>query len=90
MPVRRGGDDDGLEAGGGQEFLVVLARLGPGALHLLDGRGGVRQVLAVHVTQGDDLDAAGLEGGPHIGHTVVAAPDHTEPQLGLIRRRRAR
>ena len=90
MPVRRRGDNDRLEARRRQEFLIVLERPRPRALHLLNGRGGLHQVLTVHVTHGAHFHAAHLERRPHIGHPVVAAADHAKLEFRLPRRGRGR
>ena len=65
--------------------LVVLEGLRALALELLDLVGAIGEMVAIDIAQGDDLDAAGLEGGLDIDHAVPAAADEAELDGGRSR-----
>ena len=82
MPVRRRGDDDGLQAGDGEQLAIVLEGLRAFVLAFLDFVGRLREMFAIDIAQGDDFDAAGLERGLDIDHAVPAAADEAELEGG--------
>ena len=90
VPVGRGGDDHRLQPRHVEELPVVLEgprRLSLRPSHLLRG---LREVLAVDVAQGNDLDTARLEGGVEDDTAVPAAADHAEADALLRSLRAAR
>ena len=86
MPVRRRGDDHRVEPLEVQQFLVKLECLRPLALQLLQFVGVLLEVIAVHVADGRDLDAAGLQGRPGVDHPIPTDADDAEPQRAVFGR----
>ena len=86
VPVRRSGDNHRVEPLEVEQFLVQLERLRPLALQLLQFVGALFQVIAIHVAQGRDLDAAHFQGRPGIDHAIPADADHAEAEGAIFGR----
>ena len=82
VPVRRRPDDHHLQSGQVEQLAVMLEGLRTRSLQLLHFGGCGFQVLAVHVRERHALHTAVLERGVQIHHSIPAAANQPELELG--------